>query len=144
MASHSRPPFAVSTRRSSRPASSQKPAAVSSTSARPHAASARKPSVASARSESPGSPSLLKQRLESDLRAAMKSGDTARRDALRFLLAATQREGVDRHQAAIERLIAEGKDEAARQAYIAEHRPAELDDAGILDVLQKQAKMRRD
>jgi uncharacterized protein YqeY len=74
----------------------------------------------------------------------MKSGDTSRRDALRFLLAAMQREGVDRHQAAIERLIAEGKDEAARQAHMAEHRPGELDDAATLDVLHKQAKMRRD
>src|SRR5688500_14336641 len=144
MASHSRPPFAVATRRSSRPASSLKPAAVSSTSARPHVASARKRSVASARSESPGIASPLKQRLESDLRAAMKSGDTSRRDALRFLLAAIQREGVDRLQATIERLIAEGKDEAARQAFIAEHRPDDLDDAGTTDVLQKQAKMRRD
>lgn len=86
----------------------------------------------------------MKQRLESDLRAAMKSGDTSRRDTLRFLLAAIQREGVDRLQAAIDRLIAEGKDEAARQAYVAEHRPSELDDAGVQDVLQKQAKMRRD
>ena len=74
----------------------------------------------------------------------MKSGDTSRRDALRFLLAAMQREGVDRLQAAIKRLIAEGKDEAARQAYLAEHRPDDLDDAGATDVLQKQAKMRRD
>lgn len=74
----------------------------------------------------------------------MKSGDTSRRDALRFLLAAIQREGVDRVQATIERLSAEGKDETARQAYVAEHRPSDLDDAAILDVLQKQAKMRRD
>jgi len=86
----------------------------------------------------------MKQRLESDLRAAMKSGDTSRRDALRFLLAAIQREGVDRLQATIERLSAEGKDETARQAYVAEHRPSDLDDAAVLDVLQKQAKMRRD
>jgi uncharacterized protein YqeY len=74
----------------------------------------------------------------------MKSGDTFRRDTLRFLLAAIQREGVDRLQATIERLRAEGKDEALRQAYVAEHRPSELDDVGVLDVLQKQAKMRRD
>jgi len=74
----------------------------------------------------------------------MKSGDTVRRDALRFLLAAIQREGVDRLQATIERLSAEGKDETARQAYVAEHRPSDLDDAAVLDVLQKQAKMRRD
>ena len=74
----------------------------------------------------------------------MKSGDRLRRDTLRFLLAAIQREGVDRLQATIERLSAEGKDEAARSAYIAEHRPSELDDVGVQDVLQKQAKMRRD
>jgi uncharacterized protein YqeY len=74
----------------------------------------------------------------------MKSGDTFRRDTLRFLLAAIQREGVDRLQATIERLLAEGKDEASRQSYIAEHRPSDLDDVAILDVLQKQAKMRRD
>jgi uncharacterized protein YqeY len=74
----------------------------------------------------------------------MKSGDKSRRDTLRFVLAAIQREGVDRLQAAIERLIAEGKDEASRQAYMAEHRPSDLDDVAVLDVLQKQAKMRRD
>ena len=74
----------------------------------------------------------------------MKSGDTSRRDTLRFVLAAIQREGVDRLQAAIERLIAEGKNEASRQTYIAEHRPSDLDDVAVLDVLQKQAKMRRD
>ena len=74
----------------------------------------------------------------------MKSGDTVRRDALRFLLAAIQRESVDRLQATIERLSAEGKDEAARAVHIAEHRPSDLDDAAVLEVLQKQAKMRRD
>ena len=74
----------------------------------------------------------------------MKSGDTFRRDTLRFVLAAIQREGVDRLQAAIDGLIGEGKDEASRQTYIAEHRPSDLDDVAVLDVLQKQAKMRRD
>jgi len=74
----------------------------------------------------------------------MKSGDTLRRDTLRFALAAIQREGVDRLQATIDRLIAEGKDEAERGAHVAEHRPTELDDAAVQDVLQKQAKMRRD
>ena len=86
----------------------------------------------------------MKTRLEDDLKAAMRAGDTMRRDTLRFVLAGVQREGVDRHQAAIDKLIAEGKDEGARQAYIAEHRPGELDDKGVADALQKQAKMRRD
>jgi len=74
----------------------------------------------------------------------MRSKDTLRRDTLRFVLAAVQREGVDRRQAAIERLTAEGKDEPARAAAFAEKDPSALDDAAIADVLQKQAKMRRD
>jgi uncharacterized protein YqeY len=74
----------------------------------------------------------------------MRSKDTLRRDTLRFVLAAVQREGVDRRQAAIERLTAEGKDESARAAAFAEKDPSAMDDAAISDVLQKQAKMRRD
>ena len=74
----------------------------------------------------------------------MRSGDTLRRDTLRFALAAIQREGVDRHQAAVDRMIAEGKDEATRLRALEETKPGELDDTGVADVLQKQAKMRRD
>jgi uncharacterized protein YqeY len=74
----------------------------------------------------------------------MRSKDTLRRDTLRFVLAAVQREGVDRRQAAVERLIAEGKDETARAEYLAKNDPNALDDAGVQGVLQKQAKMRRD
>src|SRR5439155_22718730 len=111
MASHSRPPFAVSTRRSNKPGSSQKPVDGSSTSAPPRAASARKPSGASASSESPGITAPLKQRLEIDLRAAMKSGDTFRRNTLRSGRAALQRAGVDRLQPTSETMVAEGKDE---------------------------------
>jgi uncharacterized protein YqeY len=74
----------------------------------------------------------------------MRSRDTIRRDTLRFVLAAVQREGVDRLQVTLEKLIAEGKDERARQTYVAEHKPSELDDAAVQGVLQRQAKMRRD
>lgn len=74
----------------------------------------------------------------------MRSKDTLRRDTLRFVLAAVQREGVDRRQSAIERLTAEGKDEAARAEVFARTDPSDLDDAAVQDVLQKQAKMRRD
>lgn len=74
----------------------------------------------------------------------MRSGDTTRRDTLRFALAAVQREGVDRRQAAVDRLIAEGKSEAERATALAEKDPSDLRDADIADVLQKQAKMRRD
>jgi uncharacterized protein YqeY len=71
----------------------------------------------------------LKQRLESDLKAAMRSGETLRRDTVRFLLAAIQ---------------TEGKDETARQAWLAQNKPGDLDDAAVTEVLTKQAKMRRD
>lgn len=74
----------------------------------------------------------------------MRAKDTLRRDTLRFLLAAVQREGVDRVAATVDRLIAEGKDETARAAYLKEHDPSALDDAAVSDVIQKQAKMRRD
>ncbi len=74
----------------------------------------------------------------------MRSKDTLRRDTLRFLLAAMQREGVDRRQAAVDRLIGEGKSEAERHAYLESHDPNELDDAAVAEVIQKQAKMRRD
>jgi uncharacterized protein YqeY len=74
----------------------------------------------------------------------MRDKDTLRRDTLRFVLAAVQREGADRRQAAYDKLIADGKDDAARAEYFAQNDPSELDDAGVQDVLQKQAKMRRD
>jgi uncharacterized protein YqeY len=74
----------------------------------------------------------------------MRTKDTLRRDTLRFVLAGVQREGVDRRQATVDRLISEGKTEADRAAYLATHDPNALDDAGVQEVLQRQAKMRRD
>ena len=113
-------------------------------SALPRAASARKPSGASASTRNDAIASALKTRLEEDLKAAMRSGDTTRRDTLRFALAAIQREGVDRRQAAVDKLIADGKSESERASALAEKDPSEIDEAAIQDVLQKQAKMRRD
>ncbi|MEK7863098.1 MAG: GatB/YqeY domain-containing protein [Chloroflexota bacterium] len=61
----------------------------------------------------------MKERLEEDLKAAMRAKDTLRRDTLRFVLSAVHNEEVARMR-------------------------AELTDADVQDVLQKQAKMRRD
>ena len=74
----------------------------------------------------------------------MRSGDKLRRDTLRFLLDAVHKEGVARLGAAVDRLVAEGKDEGARRTWLSQNKPAELDDAGVREVLTKQAKMRRD
>jgi len=60
----------------------------------------------------------LKQRLKEDMAAAMRQGETERRNTLRLLLAAIQQVEVDERQ--------------------------ELDDAATMAVLQKQAKQRRE
>src|SRR5438046_6975024 len=74
----------------------------------------------------------------------MRSGETVRRDTVRFLLAAIQTEEKARLGAAVDTLVAEGKDESSRQAWLAQNKPGELDDVAVTDVLTKQAKMRRD
>jgi uncharacterized protein YqeY len=63
---------------------------------------------------------------------------------VRFLLAAIQTEEKARLGAAVDQLVAEGKDETARQAWLSQHKPGELDDPAVTEVLTKQAKMRRD
>jgi uncharacterized protein YqeY len=86
----------------------------------------------------------LKQRLEDDLKTAMRSGESLRRDTVRFLLAAIQTEEKARLGSAVDKLVAEGKDESERQAWLAQHKPGLLDDVAVTEVLTKQAKMRRD
>ena len=75
---------------------------------------------------------------------AVKARDENRRDTLRFVLAAVKNESILRLQQAIDSLIAEGQDEAARRVWLDANAPAALDDRAVQDVLQKQAKMRRD
>lgn len=60
----------------------------------------------------------LKDRLRDDVATAMREGDAGRRDVLRMMLAAIQQEEVD------EQIV--------------------LDDDGVLSVLMKQAKQRRE
>jgi uncharacterized protein YqeY len=69
----------------------------------------------------------LKQRLAQDLQDAMRSGDDVRRDTLRLALTAVSNAEVARVNV---------KDESDERR--------DLDDAGVIDVLQKQAKQRRD
>ena len=60
----------------------------------------------------------LKEQLEADVHDAMRAGDTERRNVLRMLLAAIKQEEIDRQTT--------------------------LDDEGVLAVLTKQAKQRRE
>ncbi len=69
----------------------------------------------------------LKYQLSSELKDAMRSGDARRRDVLRGLLTAISNTEIARVNVKAEN--------ASRQ---------ELDDAGVLDVIQKQAKQRRE
>ena len=69
----------------------------------------------------------LKDQLAGELKDAMRAGDARRRDVLRGVLTAISNAEINRVNV---------KDEAAtRQG---------LDDAGVLDVIQKQAKQRRE
>ncbi len=69
----------------------------------------------------------MKEQLATDLKEAMRAGDNVRRDTLRLLLTAISNAEIAR---------VDTKDEAAVRTG--------LDDAGVIDVIQKQAKQRRD
>ena len=69
----------------------------------------------------------MKEQLAEDLKGAMRAGDSIRRDVLRLLLTAISNAEIAR---------VDVKDESAARTG--------LDDAGVLDVIQKQAKQRRD
>jgi hypothetical protein len=69
----------------------------------------------------------MKAQLAADLKDAMRSGDNLRRDVLRLVLTAISNAEI---------AGVNTKDETASRG--------ELPDAGVLDVLQKQAKQRRD
>ena len=60
----------------------------------------------------------VKEEIQSDIKTAMREGDTSKRDTLRMVLAAIQQEEIDR------RIV--------------------LDDSGVQDVIRKQAKQRRE
>src|SRR2546428_11141483 len=73
----------------------------------------------------------------------MRAHEDLRRDTLRFVLAAIRNEEKARLGAAVDKLNAEGKDEPARQAWLAAHQPGELDAAAGAEGVTKPAKKRR-
>src|SRR2546428_11877707 len=73
----------------------------------------------------------------------MRAHEDLRRDTLRFVLAAIRNEEKARLGAAVDKLNAEGKDEPARQAWLAAHRPGELEGAAGAGGATKPAKKRR-
>lgn len=84
----------------------------------------------------------LKQTLESEVKAAMRSGDDERRDTLRLLLAAIKQAEVDK-RAGLARQQARGG--GLSEAQLAQlGKDAALTDADVLSVIHKEVKARRE
>lgn len=82
----------------------------------------------------------LDERLLTELKDAMRGGDTTRRDVIRFLRAAFKNAQIARVQ--VPEAMGEGDDPAAVVRSADRDRP--LDDAEELAVLQRQIKQRQD
>lgn len=82
----------------------------------------------------------LDERLTTDLKEAMRGGDTARRDVIRFLRAALKNAQIARVQVPEGAGVADDTAPVARSA----DRDRPLDDAEELIVLQRQIKQRQD
>ncbi|MFN8534606.1 MAG: GatB/YqeY domain-containing protein [Dehalococcoidia bacterium] len=82
----------------------------------------------------------LVEHLNDDLKAAMRGGDTLRRDTLRLLLAAIRKAELAEEAAAYDKQSAEhpGEEAASRVA------PVHLDDDGALAVVRREVKQRQD
>jgi uncharacterized protein YqeY len=83
----------------------------------------------------------LKDQLNSDMKAALKSGDDARKSTLRLALAALQQAALDKRMAAAKQQSKGGELTAAQ---LAELEQVSLSDEETVDVLQKEAKARRE
>jgi hypothetical protein len=83
----------------------------------------------------------LKQRLNQDLHEALKSGDAARRNVVRLLLAAVKQAELDK-RAALAKQMGKGGELSAGQ--LAELGQVALSDDELLGVIQKEARVRRE
>ena len=83
----------------------------------------------------------LKEQLNNDLKTALKSGDEARRNALRLLLAAIKQAEVDKRTAAAKQ---KSKGAELTEAQLAELEKVGLEDSEVITVLQKEAKAHRE
>ncbi|GIW07891.1 MAG: aspartyl-tRNA amidotransferase subunit B [Dehalococcoidia bacterium] len=85
----------------------------------------------------------IRERLNEDLKAATRSGDTVRRDTLRLLLAAIRKAEQAAEAAAYERLAA-GKTPEEIEAAGIRVEPVHFDDDAVLTVLRREVKQRQD
>jgi len=83
----------------------------------------------------------LKEQLNNDLKTALKSGDEARRNALRLLLAAIKQTEIDKRGAAAKQ---KNKGGELTDAQLTELEKVGLEDSEVTTVLQKEAKARRE
>jgi len=83
----------------------------------------------------------LKEQLNNDLKTALKSGDEARRNALRLLLAGIKQAEVDKRTVAAKQKSKGGE---LAEAQVAELEKVGLEDSEVTTVLQKEAKARRE
>ena len=83
----------------------------------------------------------LKEQLNADLKAALKAADEPRKTALRQLLAGIRQAELDQRMAAVKQ---KGKGSELTDAQLAELDALSLDEAEVIAVIQREAKLRRE
>jgi uncharacterized protein YqeY len=85
----------------------------------------------------------IREQLQEDLKAAMRSDDPVRRDTLRLLLASIRKAEQAEEPAAYERLVAGKTPEDVETAGI-RIEPVRFDDDAVLAVIRREVKQRQD